>query len=163
MSIWVMILTYCDYLYIHLCFISIYSCISSLHTPTHRVQTCHADGNKGKVHYRRSHLQIFSSPLHFRTRHRRRIVPSRHSISWPAVGRFSDEIRRVADEIAQVDLIPPLHFLALKYSYTRPVLTGKEQSILKLWMEGIRFLINCLIHSKMIMNASDISRPIHLV
>lgn len=50
----------------------------------------------------------------------------------PLVGHFSDEIRRVADEIAQVDLDSAFALLALKHSYTRPVLTGNEQGILEI-------------------------------
>ena len=39
----------------------------------------------------------------------------------PIVGRFSEEVRRVADEIAQVDLDSAFALLALQHSYVRPV------------------------------------------
>lgn len=48
----------------------------------------------------------------------------------PVISRFADEIRRTADEIAQLDLDSSFALLALRQSYTRPEILDGESAVL---------------------------------
>lgn len=49
----------------------------------------------------------------------------------PVVGQFAQEVRGIADEIAQLDLDSSFALLALRHAYTRPeILEGESAAVL---------------------------------